>query len=123
MTAIYIDDTPTQNSSFRRIILRRIIMRRIILHGIILRRIILRGIGTRNMTAIYINDTPTQNNFSRRIILRLGFGNHQRGMYTFHIIFFPYCNTFVRALVYCNFLKEVRLGGWGQTRKCVRYYS
>ena len=31
--------------------------------------------------------------------------------------------TFVRALVYCNFLKEVRLGGWGQTRKCVRYYT
>ena len=33
------------------------------------------------------------------------------------------CATFVRALVNCNFLKEVRLGGWGQTRKCVRYYS
>ena len=23
------------------------------------------------------------------------------------------CVTFVRALVYCNFLREVRLGGWG----------
>ena len=23
------------------------------------------------------------------------------------------CITLVRALVYCNFLKEVRLGGWG----------
>ena len=23
------------------------------------------------------------------------------------------CTTFVRALVYCNFLKEVRLSGWG----------
>ena len=23
----------------------------------------------------------------------------------------------MRALVYCNFLKEVRLGGWGQTRR------
>ena len=31
------------------------------------------------------------------------------------------CATFVRALAYCNFLKEVRLGGWSQTRKCVRY--
>ena len=31
--------------------------------------------------------------------------------------------TIVHALVYCNFLKEVRLGGWGQTRKCVRYYT
>ena len=29
---------------------------------------------------------------------------------------------FVRALVYCNFLKVVSLGGLGQTRKCVRYY-
>ena len=28
----------------------------------------------------------------------------------------------MRVLVYYNFLKEVRLGGWGQTRKCVRYY-
>ena len=43
MTAIYIDDTPTQNNSSRRIILRRIILRRIILRGIILRRIILRA--------------------------------------------------------------------------------
>ena len=33
------------------------------------------------------------------------------------------CATFVHALAYCNFLKEVRLGGWGQTRKCVRYYT
>ena len=33
------------------------------------------------------------------------------------------CATFVRALVYCNFLKEVRLGGWGQKRRCVRYYT
>ena len=33
------------------------------------------------------------------------------------------CTTLVRALLYCNFLKEVRLGGWGQTRKCVRYYT
>ena len=31
--------------------------------------------------------------------------------------------TFVRALVYCNFLIEVRLGGWGQTRKCMRSYT
>ena len=23
------------------------------------------------------------------------------------------CVTFVRALVYCNFLRQVRLGGWG----------
>ena len=23
------------------------------------------------------------------------------------------CVTLVRALVYCNFLREVRLGGWG----------
>ena len=33
------------------------------------------------------------------------------------------CATFVRALVYCNLLKEVRLGGLGQKRNCVRYYS
>ena len=33
------------------------------------------------------------------------------------------CATLMRALVYCNFLIEVRLGGWGQTRKCVRYYT
>ena len=33
------------------------------------------------------------------------------------------CATFLRALVNCNFLKEVRLGGWGQKRKCVRYYT
>ena len=29
----------------------------------------------------------------------------------------------VLAIVYCNFLKEVRLGGWGQSRNCVRYYD
>ena len=51
MTAIYIDDTPTQNNSFRTIILCRINLRRIIR-----RRIIVREIGTRNMTAIYIDD-------------------------------------------------------------------
>ena len=33
------------------------------------------------------------------------------------------CTTFLRKLVYCNFIKEVRLGGWGKTRKCVRYYT
>ena len=33
------------------------------------------------------------------------------------------CATFLRDLVYCNFLKEVRLGGWGQTRKCVCFYT
>ena len=33
------------------------------------------------------------------------------------------CSTFVRALVYRNFLKKVRLGGWGLTRKCMRYYT
>ena len=63
MTAIYIDDTPTQNNSFSRIILRRII---------------LRGIGTQNMTAMYIDDTPTQNNSFRRIILRKGEFNIKR---------------------------------------------
>ena len=32
------------------------------------------------------------------------------------------CATLVSELVYCNIHKEVRLGGWGQTRKCVLYY-
>ena len=29
------------------------------------------------------------------------------------IRYYVACTTLVRALVYCNFLKEVRLGGWG----------
>ena len=33
------------------------------------------------------------------------------------------CATFVHALVYCNFVNEVRLVGWDKTRKCVRYYT
>ena len=33
------------------------------------------------------------------------------------------CATFLCALINCNFLKEVRLGGWDQTRKCLHYYT
>ena len=39
------------------------------------------------------------------------------------LLYLVVCITVLSALLYCNFLKEVRLGGWGQTRKCVRYYT
>ena len=35
------------------------------------------------------------------------------------LLYYVECATII---VYCNILKEVRLGGWGHTRKCVRYY-
>ena len=77
MTAIYIDDTPTQNNSFRIIIQRRIILRRIILRRIILRRIILRkelfcvGVSSIYIAVMFWVPIPCRINLRIFILLRI----------------------------------------------------